>query len=182
LRLILPTTTLQHELGKRQPFDAPEQEAFLNLIRTASVLTAAFQRLFRAYKLSESTYNALRILRGSTADAESKGTRTCTQIGEHLVAQVPDVTRLIDRLERLGFAERVRCDKDRRVVHVRITRKGLDVLAKLDEPVLELHRAQLGHLSGSELADLSRLLVKARQGNENTVEPVSSEGHQATTI
>jgi DNA-binding MarR family transcriptional regulator len=177
----LPTTNLQHELGKRKPFDAPEQEAFLNVIRTASVLTSAFQKLFRAHKLSESTYNALRILRGSTADIESKGTRTCSQIGEHLVAQVPDVTRLIDRLEQLGFAERVRCDKDRRVVHVRITRKGLDLLAKLDEPVLELHRAQLGHLNRGELAELSRLLVKARQGNEAAVEDVSSGRMRAET-
>ncbi len=177
----MPTTTLQHELGKRKPFDAPEQEAFLNVIRTASVLTSAFQRLFRAHKLSESTYNALRILRGSTTDAESHGTRTCSQIGEHLVAQVPDVTRLIDRLEQLGFAERVRCDKDRRVVHVRITRKGLDVLAKLDEPVLELHRAQLGHMSRGELSDLSRLLVKARQGNEAAMEEVPEGRTQTET-
>lgn len=160
----MPATTLQHELGKRKPFDAPEQEAFLNLIRTASLLTSEFQRLFKAYKLSESTYNALRILRGSATDPESKGTRTCSQIGEHLVAQVPDVTRLIDRLEELGFAERVRCDKDRRVVHVRITRKGIDVLAKLDGPVLEMHRTQLGHMTRGELAELSELLVKVRQG------------------
>jgi DNA-binding MarR family transcriptional regulator len=157
--------TLQHEIGKRRPFDAPEQEAFLNLIRTASVLGASFQRLFREHRLSESTYNALRILRGAAGDPQSHGKRTCTEIGEHLVAQVPDVTRLVDRLEELGFAERTRCDQGRRVVYVRITRKGLDVLAELDEPVLATHREQLGHMTRHELAELSRLLVKARRGD-----------------
>lgn len=154
---------LQHELGKRLPFQSAEQEAFLNIMRTASLLTGGFQRLFREHKLSESTYNALRILRGATQDPSSKGARTCSQIGEHLVAQVPDVTRLIDRLEQLGFAERVRCEQDRRVVYVRITRAGLAALEELDRPVMELHRNQLGHMSKSELAELSRLLVKARR-------------------
>jgi DNA-binding MarR family transcriptional regulator len=154
---------LQHELGKRSPFQSPEQEAFLNIIRTASVLTAGFQRLFREHKLSESTYNALRILRGATEDASSKGARTCSQIGEHLVTQVPDVTRLVDRLEQLGFAERVRCEHDRRVVYVRITKPGLAALEELDGPVMDLHRSQLGHMTKPELAELSRLLVKARR-------------------
>ena len=176
----MATPNLQHELGKRKPFDAPEQEAFLNMIRTVSVLSAAFQRLFRAHKLSESTYNALRILRGAGSDPESKGVRTCSEIGEHLVAQVPDVTRLIDRLEELGFAERVRCDKDRRVVHVKITRKGLDLLAKLDEPLLELHRTQLRHLTRSELVELSRLLVKARMGEATT--PAVARGDLAGEV
>lgn len=160
-------SALQHELGKRKPFESAEQEAFLNVVRTSSVLGAAFQRLFREYKLSESTYNALRILRGVKDDPSTKGVRSCTQIGDHLVARVPDVTRLIDRLEQLGLAERVRCEQDRRVVYVRITRKGSDVLTALDEPVRELHHAQLGHMSRAELAELSRLLVKARRAGEN---------------
>lgn len=162
-------TTLQHELGKRQPFESPEQEAFLNVIRTASVLSSGFQRLFRDNKLSESTYNALRILRGALDDPGSKGSRTCTQIGAHLVSQVPDVTRLVDRLEQLELAERVRCDADRRVVHVRITKKGLAVLAELDEPLVAMHRSQLGHMAPAELAELSRLLVKARRTGSDGV-------------
>jgi DNA-binding MarR family transcriptional regulator len=177
----LATPTLQHEIGKRKPFDAPEQEAFLNLIRTASVLSAGFQRLFRAHKLSESTYNALRILRGAAADPESRGVHTCSEIGEHLVTQVPDVTRLIDRLEELGLAERVRCEEDRRVVHVKITRKGLEVLARLDEPVLELHRAQLAHLSRAELGELSRLLTKARRHEAGGESPGRTQSRERAT-
>ncbi|MFM9997203.1 MAG: MarR family winged helix-turn-helix transcriptional regulator [Phycisphaerales bacterium] len=154
---------LREEIGKRRPFDLPEQEAYLNLIRTEAVLTALGQAIVRPFGLSEATYNALRILRGATLGESPPGQRSCREIGAHLVARVPDVTRLVDRLVRMGLAERDRCEKDRRVVYVRITRKGLDLLARLDRPILEMHRAQLGHLTRAELAELSRLLVKARE-------------------
>ena len=154
--------TLAEEIGKKRPFDCPEQEAHLNVMRTASVLGARFGALFRKHGLTESTYNLLRILRGATVTGP--GRRACHELGEQLIARVPDVTRLVDGLERRGLAERCRCEKDRRVVHVQITRKGLDVLGRLDGPTLELHRAQLGHMSKAELAELSRLLVAARAG------------------
>ena len=85
------------------------------------------------------------------------------KIGEHLVSRVPDVTRLVDRLETLGLAERIRDQGDRRVVFVRITRKGLAMLSKLDEPVLALHREQLRHMSPEQLGRLNQLLVMARE-------------------
>lgn len=166
-----PTRTLQQEIGKTEPFESAEQEAMLNIVRTASVLSAGFSRLMRGHGLSESAYNALRILRGAMSDPRAAapdghgGARTCTQIGEHLITQVPDVTRLIDRLAKDGLAERVRSEADRRVVYVRITKKGLGVLMRLDEPVLALHRAQLGHMSRAELRELSRLLEKCRAGD-----------------
>ena len=152
---------LREEIGKRRPFDTPEQEAYLNLTRTESLLRADFEALFRPYGLSEATYNALRILRGASL-GDVPGKRSCHEIGEQLVARVPDVTRLIDRLEAQGLAERRRCNNDRRVVYVSITRKGLDLLDKLDEPTLELHKSQLGHMNRAELAELNRLLVRAR--------------------
>lgn len=177
----VPPASLQHEIGKRQPFDFPEQEAHLNILRTAGCLAMAFERLFRAHGLSEATYNALRILRGHTE--HTSGSRSICDgkhdraaalpaggrdgvpsqtIGEQLIAQVPDVTRLVDRLVERGLAERHRIDQDRRVVLVRITKAGLDLLAKLDGPVRELHLAQLGHMSRRDLQQLSQLLVKAR--------------------
>ena len=89
--------TLGDEIGKSKPFETPEQEAYLNLLRTASVLSEGFARLFAAHGLSETAYNALRILRGA-----GEGGRMCQEIGGQLVARVPDVTRLVDRLERRG--------------------------------------------------------------------------------
>lgn len=155
-----PPATLQEEIGKRHPFEVPEEEAYLNILRTQSVLGRESEQLLAGYGLSESTYNALRILRGA-----GLGGCSCTEIREDLVAQVPDVTRIVDRLEQAGLAERCRTPEDRRVVLVKITQKGLDLLAQLDGPTKELARAQLGHLSRAELAELNRLLVKARHRN-----------------
>ncbi len=153
---------LAREIGKLRPFDLPEQETYLNILRTAAIFGADFNHLFKQHGLTEATYNALRILRGGMDDPAAPYGRTCSQVGEHMIAQVPDVTRLVDRLEQQGLAERRRCARDRRVVYVAITPKGLDVLAGLDEPVLALHRAHLGHMSADELETLSRLLTKSR--------------------
>lgn len=153
--------TLQQELGKRRPFDLPEQEAYLNLQRTHSVLSAPFERLFEQHGLSSSGFNILRILRGAREAGLEHG-RPCHAIGDEMVARVPDVTRLVDRLEKAGLVSRCRCTKDRRVVYVAITRAGLDLLARLDGPTLDLHRAQLGHLTAEELRELSRLLERCR--------------------
>ena len=151
---------LRSEIGKKKPFDLPEEEAHLNMLRTGSLLDAGFAKLFRPHGLTEATYNALRILRGHLPAGVPSQT-----IGEHLIAQVPDVTRLVDRLVASGLAERCRIEADRRVVMVKITKAGLDLLGKLDKPVRELHAMQLGHLSPAELSQLSRLLVKARRLN-----------------
>ena len=147
---------LQREVNKRNPFDAPEQEATLNILRTADRLSAAFDELFRRHGITGPQYNVLRILRGHGRPIPSQ------QIGRELLTRVPDVTRLVDRLEKAGLVERARTTTDRRVVLVSITPRGLKLLEELDRPVLDLHRAQLRHLTRDELAELNRLLVKAR--------------------
>lgn len=156
-RVAESASMLQAEIFKRHPFETPAQEAFLNLLRTTSVLDAPFERLLRDHGLSTATYNVLRILRGA-----GESGRVCHEIGRHLVARVPDVTRLIDRLEKQGLAKRTRGDADRRLVRVVITQMGLEVLAKLDAPIMEAHQRQMSHMTDDELATLSRLLAKAR--------------------
>jgi len=153
---------LQDEIGKKRPFDLAEEEAYLNVRRTAAALESFFGRLFRKHGLSEATYNVLRILRPAGEEG-----RCWTEIREDLVVPVPDVTRLIDRLERSGHVERVRCAKDRRKVYVRITGKGLALVESLDEPVRALLRERLGHVGGEELRTLSRLLERARETSES---------------
>lgn len=149
-------SSLQGEIQKKRPFEIPEQEAMLNIVRTAGALVTDFERLFRAHGLTDAQYNVLRILRGEGARMPS------LSIAQRTVTRVPDITRLVDRLEAAGLVERERCPEDRRVVYVSITRKGLRKLADLDEPVVELHKRQLGHMSAKELQALSELLVKAR--------------------
>jgi DNA-binding MarR family transcriptional regulator len=149
---------LKDEIKKKRPFERPEEEAYLNLLRTATLLVADFERQFKAAGVSEPQYNVLRILRGAGGDG-----LPCSEIGERMITRVPDVTRLVDRLESAGLVVRNRTSEDRRVVRVKVTQKALDLLAGLDRPLAELHRRQLGHMTRAELDELSRLLVKARQ-------------------
>lgn len=148
---------LKDEIKKANPFEHPEEEAYLNLLRTTGVLYAEFERLFKHTGLSEAQYNVLRILRGIGGCGAP-----CTEIGTRLISRVPDVTRLVDRLEAASLVERCRITQDRRVVQVKITEKGLALLADIDAPVLELNKKLLRHMTREELEELSRLLVKAR--------------------
>lgn len=151
---------LAAEVGKKTPFACAEQEVFLNLIRTASELEGEFKSLFRAHGLSSTTYNILRILRGHRPE----GLR-CTQVKSMLVVRVPDVTRLVDGLEEAGLVKRSEDAADARAVVLRITPKGLKLLERLDQPVVELHRKQLGHVPPEELTHLNALLESARLGS-----------------
>src|ERR1700685_3235300 len=115
---------LQRELKKKRPFESPEQEALLNLVRTNDRFQFRFARLFREYGLTPSQYNVLRILRGEGKPLP------CLEIADRLIAAVPAITGLIDRLERMELITRLRSTEDRRVVYVTITDKALDRLAE----------------------------------------------------
>jgi len=152
----MPSSQLQQELKKREPFETPEVEAILNLIRTNDQFENRFGRLFRQFSLTGSQYNVLRILRGEGKPLPS------LEIADRMVHVVPAITGLIDRLEKQDLVKRQRCTEDRRVVYVEITTKALKMLKKMDKPLLEMHNKLVGHLSRKELKELSRLLAKAR--------------------
>jgi DNA-binding MarR family transcriptional regulator len=147
---------LQHELKKKRPFESPGEEAALSVVRTSDQLQIRFARLLREYGLTPSQYNVLRILRG-----EGKPL-AILEIAGRTIAVVPGITGLIDRLEQAGFVNRIRCEKDRRVIHVALTDQGARTVADLDEPLAALHRRLLGHLSLGDLKQLIRLLEKVR--------------------
>jgi DNA-binding MarR family transcriptional regulator len=147
---------LQDEIGKRQPFACPEEEAMLNLLRTTDGLQIHFIRLFREHDLTPSQYNVLRILRGEGKPLP------ILEIAQRTVTVVPGITGLVDRLEQAGMVRRERCAEDRRVIYAVITPAALSVLERLDEPVRQLHRRLLGALSPPELKTLIRLLEKVR--------------------
>jgi DNA-binding MarR family transcriptional regulator len=149
---------LAQELRMQRPFESAELEAFLNLVRTSDQLQSDFSELFRPHGLTMQQYNVLRILRG----AGSEGL-PCLEIGRRMVTRVPDVTRLIHRMEKAGLVHRERSEEDRRVVRVLVTREGRRLADRLEAPSAARHREQLGHLSARELATLNRLLEKARE-------------------
>jgi DNA-binding MarR family transcriptional regulator len=150
--------TLQTQLKKKNAFELPQEEVHLNIQRTFGVLMGPALKLLRQHRLSPPLYNILRILRGA-----GSGGLPCSQIGERMVTRLPDVTRLLDRLEQAGRIKRDRSGEDRRVVTITLTAAGRQLVNKLDRPIAELHRQTLGHLTKKEMTDLNRLLVKARQ-------------------
>lgn len=152
------TNTLQQELRQTKPFQSLEAEAYLNIARTAALLGTEFSEALKPYGLTPTQYNVLRILRGAGSSGLCR-----YEVGERLVTPVPDVTRLLDRLETGGLAGRARDPEDRRQVKARITPDGLKLLRELDEALLELHHRQLGHLGTERLSTLVDILAAARE-------------------
>lgn len=134
----------------------PEEAAFLDLMRTADMLSRALVSVLKTEDVSSTQYNVLRILRGSPEGLH------CGEIASRMITRDPDVTRLLDRLEKRHLISRCREALDRRAVMARITAEGLELLARLDEPVQAVHRKQLGHLGLKRLRALSELLQAAR--------------------
>jgi DNA-binding MarR family transcriptional regulator len=150
-------TDFRREIRQKRPFASPEEEALLNLMRTAGVLQEEGSQLFKNEGLTGAGFNVLRVL-----EEDRKEGLPCSQVGERLLSRAPDVTRLLDRLEDKGLVRRARSSEDRRVVRAWITAKGSKLLSKM-VPGLEAQMvSQLGHLTRKEQKELTRLLVKAR--------------------
>jgi DNA-binding MarR family transcriptional regulator len=130
--------------------------AFLDLLRTTDMLSRGLVEILKAEDLSSTQYNVLRILRGAPEGLP------CGEIASRMITRDPDITRLLDRMEKRGLISRCRETKDRRLVMARITPEGLKLLGRLDEPVEEGHRRQLGHLGRDRLRALTELLQVAR--------------------
>jgi DNA-binding MarR family transcriptional regulator len=148
---------LQEELGESQPFQVPEQETYLNLVRTHALLSDEVGELFKQHHLSQPLYNVLKVVaRVGDVGIPSQS------IAQYMVARDPDITRLVDRLQKDRLIERERDEQDRRVVRVKVTQLGQEVIKKLDPLIGKLHQRQLGHLSQERLELLNQLLVEAR--------------------
>src|ERR1700735_713854 len=132
------TRKLKDELKKRGPFASPAEEATLSIVRTHDRMMIRFVRLIREHGLTPSQYNILRILRGEGKPLP------ILEIASRTITVVTGITGLIDRLEQAGFANRLRCEKDRRVIYVALTDRGMTTLAALDEPLNALHGKLLG--------------------------------------
>jgi DNA-binding MarR family transcriptional regulator len=153
----MTTPNLQRELKKKRPFELPEEEAMLSIVRTSDRLQIRIARLLREHGLTPSQYNILRILRGEGKPLP------ILEIASRTITVVPGITGLIDRLERAGYVNRLRCARDRRVIYVSLTDQAIGTLAELDEPVTELNQKLLSHLSRAEVKELIRLLEKVRE-------------------
>ena len=134
----------------------PQQEAYVNLALGYVKRLSELNDLLRPYGLSEPQYNVLRILRGAGQQGLA-----CQGISERMLTRLPDITRLLDRLEKSGLVERRHSLEDRRRVDVTLREEGKELLSRLDQQVFQLHSRQFQNLDPVELTELNRLLEKS---------------------
>ena len=150
--------TLRDEIQQRRPFRSREQEAHLNIVRTAALLSDGFEQVLKPYGISLAQYNVLRILGGAEPEGLCRN-----ELRDRMLSRMPDVTRLLDRMEEAGLVTRTRDAADRRLVSTRITGEGRRLLADLDPVVADEHRRRLGHLGEAQLETLVKLLERVRE-------------------
>lgn len=148
---------LQDEIKQNKPFRTLRQEAQLNLVRTANILSDAFEQMLKPHGITGTQYNVLRILRGAEPDGLCRN-----DVSQRLLNRMPDATRLLDRMEESGLVTRERSTTDRRLVTTRITKKGWQIVDSLDEAADDQHEKALGHMNEEQLRTLIRLLELAR--------------------
>ena len=140
-----------------RPAVSLENRIFVALLQTADTLGQEAEQLLKSAGIPNAQYNVLRILRG----AEPEGL-ACRAIGDRMISHDPDITRLLDRMEKRGLITRERQTDDRRVVKTRITPQGLSLLKTLDQPIHDLHKRQFRHISTARLKTLFDLLEEVR--------------------
>lgn len=150
-------TTLNDELRQASVFRSLYQEAFLNVARTEAVLHDGLDRVLGPHGLSLTQYNVLRMLRGAGPEGLCRN-----EIRDRLITRMPDVSRLLDRMEPAGLVHRVRSTEDRRLVNTTLTKRGSTLVDQLDTEVDAVHAAQFGHLSAAQLRSLIDLLTRTR--------------------
>ncbi len=148
---------LQAELKQTKPFPRRSSEALLSVLRTAAVLEHQLNEVLRPYGITELQYNVLRILRGAGPDGWCG-----REISERLVSKVPDVSRLLDRMEGMQLLRRERDPGDRRHVTARITPKGLRVLEEATAPLEAFERERFGHFNAETLQQIIDGLADVR--------------------
>lgn len=148
---------LQDEIRQSKPFRCVEEEAYLSIVRTAAMLEHALLQALKAFDITPTQYNVLSILRGAGAEGLCRN-----EVGCRLVTAMPDVTRLLDRMEDTGLIVRQRSSADRRVVSTKLTKKGLDLVGRLDATVVEIHERQFAHVDKRSLKTLIALLEDVR--------------------
>jgi len=132
-----------------------EDQLFVVILKIADCLSQEAEQLIKSAGLTSAQYNVLRILRGAEPDG-----LLCRGIAERMISRDPDMTRLLDRIEKHGWITRQRQQDDRRVIKARITPEGLKLLKKLDQPVHDLHKRQFRHMTGARLKLLAELLAE----------------------
>lgn len=149
--------TLREELRQDRPFRSLREEALLSIARTEAVTRERLERVLAPHGLSMTQYNVLRILRGAGKNGLCRN-----EIGARLISRMPDVSRLLDRMEAAGLVSRVRSTEDRRLVNTTLTEAGRQLVNRLDGDVAVAQEEQFGHMRKEQLRTLIDLLGVVR--------------------
>ena len=152
------TVNFGPERRQTVPRGSLREEAAVNVWRTASALQDEVDALLREHGISSAQYNVMRILRGAGLTGLCRN-----DIRDRLIARMPDVTRLLDRLEAMEFVRRERGIEDRRLMTTYLTPAGEGVLMRLDAPIAALHERQFRRLKDHQVRTLIDLLTLARK-------------------
>jgi DNA-binding MarR family transcriptional regulator len=134
-------------------FSNERVKALINIKYTANWLDNIGNEILKPYKISIQQYNILRILKGST------NALTVKIVKERMIQKSPNSTRLMDKLCDKKLIERSRCENDRRVVYVKITTKGLQLLNNINIDEFDEH---MNTITEAEAKTLNRILDKIR--------------------
>jgi len=145
-----------------------EEQVSILILRAADYVGQQTEEILKPHGLTGTQYNVLRILRGAGPEG-----LPCKSVGCRMISHDPDMTRLLDRMEKRGLIARERQKDDRRVVKARITPAGLEILKKLDNPVREYHKTKFAHLSATKLKQLAELLGECQK-------PVPNESSESS--
>jgi DNA-binding MarR family transcriptional regulator len=135
-------------------------EVMIRAIRLGDAVNARLSLFFAEYGLTILQFNVLRIL--YVQDENNEGI-PAGNIKDLLIVRGPDVTRLLDRLEKADFIERLRHAGDRRVVKVRLTRAGTALVEKVHEPLIQHNIELLSGITEKELKTIARQLSRVQE-------------------
>ncbi len=160
---------LQDELGLQAPFQDMRHETVLNLVRTATLLSARATQLFRRFDLTEAQFNVLFALKFSN------GRITQAELGKRLVVTRASITSVLDKLESKGLVKRVDVPENRRIHHVELTEPGRRLVNEV-EPLYrkEVHEV-LGDLESAECQTLIGLTERVRERARDMISRNGSE-------
>jgi len=143
--------------SQKSPDAYTEAGLFVAFMQIADILGAQAEQVIKTAGLTGAQYNVLRILRGA-----GRAGLACREIGERMISRDPDITRLLDRMEKRNLITRERQSDDRRVVKTYVTPEGLQLLKTLDRPVSALHERQFQGIAPAKLKVLAAMLEEVR--------------------
>jgi len=151
--IVRPVSSSSHKSSDIQM----EARLFVAFMQIADAFGAQAEQVIKTASLTAAQYNVLRILRGA-----GPAGLACREIGARMISRDPDITRLLDRMEKRNLITRKRQSDDRRVVKTFVTPHGLELLKILDRPVSALHKRQFQDVAPAKLKTLAAVLAEIR--------------------